>query len=219
LEPLRIENLYWPQDDVEFTNEYRGAILDFDVRSSYPLLVTGGPLPKNVWFFIKDLFFHVGEDDKTGSDHTLQGVPYPLEIKAHMSTDPLTDNGTIAVLSFFVVVSAEDNEAWEPIIQGLSRIKTGGTSTRVSFSNLASLLPPYSTWETKYYTYLGTWTIPPCYPKVTRVVYTTFVGLSERQIHAFRLLQDENNRPLTGNFRRPMPTLDHRAVYSTLPAY
>jgi len=218
LDPLRIENLYWPQSNLLMQNDYRGAIILFDMESSYPLLVSGGPLPKNLWFHMRDLYFHVGADDRTGSEHTLQGVDYPMEIKADLTAYPGVDNVT-AVLTFFVVVSAEDNQAWEPVIQGLSQIKRGGTSTTVSVASLAALLPPYSTWESKYYTYLGTWVTPPCQAKVVRVVYTTFIRLSDRQIHAFRLLQDENNRPITDNIRRPIPTLDYRAVFNTLPVY
>jgi len=215
LEPLRIENLYWPHNNIMFQNEYRGSRLHLDTVS-YPVLATGGPLPKGVWFYAVDLYFNVGTDDTTGSDHTLQGVNYPMEIKIDLTTALVSHvNTTTAVLSYFVVVSPEDNEAWEPIIQSLSRIRVGGTQTTVSISSLADLLPPYSKWETSYYSYLGTWAAPPCDPKVTRIIYTTFIKLSERQIHQFRLLQDESGRPIINNVRRPMPTLDYRPVLHT----
>jgi len=219
LEPLRFENLYWPQNNLELQNIYRAARLSFDVASSYPLLVSGGPLPKGVWYYATEIDFKVGVDDRTGADHTLQGVDYPMEIQIGFSTDPIVtlENGTNVVLSFFITISADDNESWEPIIQALSQIKQGGSHTTVSFASIASLLPPYYTWETKYYSYLGSWVAPPCKTKVTRVVYTTFIGLSERQIHAFRLLQDENGRPITNNNRRPLRSLEYRPVLSTLP--
>jgi len=211
LDPLHIENLYWPQSNLILQNDYTGAALWLETQN-YPILISGGPLPKGIWFYATSLKFHVGVDDSTGSDHTLQGVPYPIEIEIELQSEEINNATSDAVLSFFVAVSSDDNDAWEPIIQGLSRIKQGGSVTPVSFANLAALLPAYSTWETKYYSYLGTGSSPPCDAKVIRVIYTTFIRLSERQIHAFRLLQDANGRPLTDNIRRPIPTLDYRAV-------
>jgi len=211
LDPLHIENLYWPQTNVVLQNDYRASAIFFDIED-YPILVSGGPLPKNIWFYVTNLYFHVGVDDHTGSDHTINGVAYPMEMKIDMTSEVVDNKTSDAVLSFFIVVSADDNDAWEPIIQGLSRVKQGGSITTVSFASLAALLPAYSTWETQYYSYLGTHGTPPCLDKVIRTIYTTPIRLSERQIHAFRLLQDENNRPITDNTRRPMPTLDYRAV-------
>jgi len=220
LDKLRIENLYWPQNNLVLQNNYRSAKVVLDTASSYPILVSGGPLPKGVRFYATGINFHVGNDDTTGADHTLQGVDYPMEMKIILSTNPASfDNATLAALSFFAVISNKDNDAWEPIIQGLSQIRTGGTQTTISFSSIAALLPPYSTWEGKYVSYLGTWAIPPCYSKVVRLIFTTFIRLSERQIHAFRLLQDENGRPITNNVRRPIPTLDYRAVLHTSTPY
>jgi len=219
LGPLKYDNLHWPQNHGVLSNINDGAILILDT-DEYPVVVSGGPLPKNSSYILKSLFFHIGSDSTSGSAHTIRGKSYAGEIKLYLTAEPEipilpipdSDTSKIIGVSLFIGVSPEDNWAWEPIIQGLSKIKGVGNNTEVNLPSIASLLPPYYTWEFDYYSYIGTWESPPCSSKLIRVVYTTPILLSERQLHAFRLLQDINGRPITNNYRRPMPTLDYRSV-------
>jgi len=210
---LETQNLDAQRSNIVLLNSYRGAILQLGGTDT-PVVVSGGPLVKGQQFYVHDLFFFVGSDSTTGSLHTLQGKSFPMEIRVDMTTNPagFKDATHSADLSFFVKVSERDNPAFEPIIQGLSHIKVGGSKAEVSIPSVASLLPPVSSWTSNYNSYVGSWVNPPCKHDVTRVIFGTTIELSERQIQAFRLLKDENGNPITNNIRRPLSPLNNRPV-------
>jgi len=214
-EGFGFKNLNSPRSNIVLLNSYRGAILQLD-SPDFPLVVTGGPLPKGQTFYVHDLFFHVGSNSSSGSLHTLQGKSFPMEIRVDMSTNPLGfQNSTYADLSFFVEVSADnerDNPNFEPIVQAVSNIKDGGSQTQVTIASLGSLLPQVPNWTSNHNSYVGSWVNPPCRANVTRVVFSTPIKLSERQIQAFRQIKDEKKQPIVDNVRRPTSTLDNRPV-------
>jgi len=205
---FEFKNLNAPKSKVVLVNMYRGASLYVDM-DDVNVTVTGGPAPKGEIFDIHNLYFHVGSNSSVGSLHTLKGKSYPMEIRVDTSSVAL---GFVLDLHLWVEVSEKDNPAYEPIVQALSKIKKGGSSTPVTISNVGSLFPQVPNWTTNYISYVGSWVGVPCRPNMTRVIFTSTIQLSEKQIQAFREIQDEKEQPIVNNVRRPMPPLNNRPV-------
>jgi len=204
---FEFKNLNAPKSDMALVNMYRGACLFVD-SDDFPVTISGGPLPKGEIYDIHDLYFHVGSNSSVGSLHTLQGKSYPMEIRVDMSSV----SGEFSDLHLWVEVSENDNRAFEPIVEGLKKIKEGGSSTPVTIRSTGALFPQLPNWTTNYISYIGSWVGPPCRANIPRVIFTSTIPLSEKQIQAFREIQDEKQQPIVNNVRRPMPPLNNRPV-------
>jgi len=217
-QPLHWVNLDWPQRNVLFTNTYRTLQIHLDPR--YPVLVAGGPLAANTWYYGFMLTFSFGHNDTVGSDKTIRGRSYPMEIKLYASVDrnfiasDVPNSGGLTVLSWMVEVSPKDNPAWKPLISNLHNIQDGGTQTFGTLGTLRSLLPSYEDWQNDYFTYLGAQSTPPCAQDVTRVVFTTKIPLSSSQIAAFRQLNNEKGESVSKqNYKRPQASPENRQYF------
>jgi len=215
LQPLTWHNLDWPQNNVRFVNTYRSLYIYLDL--SYPILVSGGPLAAQTWYYAGRLAIKFGNNDTSGSERTIRGRSFPVEVKLDLSVERdavlgnYVNSESRVVISWFVEVAPTENPAWNQLLATLPQIAEGGSETTGSFGTLASLLPHYEDWEHSYFTYPGSWTVPPCYPEVTRILYPVPIPLSSAQIAAFRVMADENGVSLgKGKVRRPMPPTDNR---------
>jgi len=211
-------NLDWPQRGVLFTNTYRTLHIELD--RSYPILFAGGPLASNKWYYGTQLSFSFGSNNSVGSDRTIRGRSFPVEVKLYASVDRdavltgFVNSPSVAVLSWMVEVSPRDNPAWTPLLSNLRNIQQGGTQTFGSLGPLRSLLPTHEEWQHSYFTYQGSLSTPPCKTDVTRIVYTTPIQLSSSQIEAFRQLNNEHGLPISNqNYKRPMSPRDNRVFY------
>ena len=63
----------------------------------------------------------------------------------------------------------------------------------------------------KYSTYEGSLTTPPCAESVEWINFLTPLKISRAQLGQFRLLDDANNEDIVDNFRPPQP-LNGRVV-------
>lgn len=131
--------------------------------------VAGGGLPGTYKF--AQFHFHWGANSKRGSEHTVGGREYPLEIHfVHFNTAYdandinlaiAAGNGaqdTLAVLGVLFHQQFKDNPALNPVIDALANIKNDGSTTALSI-NLQSLLP---TGLCRFWRYEGSLTTPQC---------------------------------------------------------
>jgi len=161
--------------------------------------------------------FHWGSDSSRGSEHTLGGKQYPLEMHivmyneekygtlkdAVMSGQP----GALAVIGVFFEVSNEDNPALAPIVGQLENVIKGDkTRHQVKAFSLTDILPA-STAE--YFRYQGSLTTPNCEEVVTWTVMANPQPVSEAQLAKFRALKgldtEDNDIPLVDNWRPTQP--------------
>jgi len=215
LQTLTWHNLDWPQNNVQLVNTYRSLNIYLDL--SYPILVSGGPLAAQVWYYGTRLEIKIGNNDTSGSERTIRGRSFPLEFKLELSVErdsvlnEFTNSDSRAVISWFAEVAPTDNIAWDGLLAAIPSVAQGGSEAIGSIGSLASLLPHYEDWEHAYFTYPGSWTTPPCYPDVTRIVYPVPIPLSSAQLAVLRQLADENgvSQGINGA-RRPIPPPDNR---------
>jgi len=180
-------------------------------------ILTGGQLEGE--YQILQLHFHWGANDQKGSEHTVDGKEYPLELHVvHRKVGvPLADLFTtpksLSVTGFFFEVDGDNtNTALAPLTNALQQIVTSGTNidfSTVNFS-LVDLLKPVAPIDgaarsSKYSTYEGSLTTPGCYEVVEWNNFLTPLKVSRAQLQQFRMLDDSDSNDIVDNFRPPQP--------------
>ncbi|XP_076025020.1 carbonic anhydrase 4a [Genypterus blacodes] len=161
---------------------------------------------------------HWGKNGGPGSEHTVDGQQYPMELHiVHMKqqyTDlsaALSDPSGIAVLGFFYEESSSTNRKYEPLVSALRSIKATNGNTSLSPISLSQLIPAQQN-LTNYYRYKGSLTTPGCAESVVWTVFESPVPLSREQLRAFSDLKFHDGNPMVGTFR-PVQPLNGRPVY------
>ncbi|XP_029704430.1 carbonic anhydrase 4a [Takifugu rubripes] len=199
---------------------FRGTIKNngHSVQVDVPHLsiISGGGLTSS--YKAVQFHLHWGKDGGPGSEHTIDGEQYPMELHIvhmkHHYTDlatALADPEGVAVLGFFYQHSNIRNQKYEPIVTALSSIKaTNGNASLPSIS-LAQLIPPEKN-LTSFYRYKGSLTTPKCTESVVWTLFESPVPLSADQLRAFSQLKFHDGRPMVGTFR-PVQPLNGRQVF------
>ncbi|KAM6902396.1 carbonic anhydrase 15 [Xenentodon cancila] len=178
------------------------------------MAVSGGGLP-DVYHTIQ-LHFHWGGLATNGSEHTVDGHRYPMEmhivnvksIYPNMSA-ALDDPTGVAVLGFFVDVVYADNVHFGHISRLLSSVAYRGQTTKVKPFPLMSLLPKSN--MSQYYRYSGSLTTPPCSQAVIWTLFEVPIYISWTQLAQFtsQIFSTEEDAqqvtPLQNNFRHIHP--------------
>ncbi|KAK6317556.1 hypothetical protein J4Q44_G00129560 [Coregonus suidteri] len=161
---------------------------------------------------------HWGKNGGPGSEHTIDGEQYPMELHiVHMKQqhsnlgDALKDPSGVAVLGFFYEESLSANRKYDPIVKALQSISTTGTQTSLSAVSLEQLIPPQQN-LTNYYRYKGSLTTPNCTESVVWTVFEKPIPLSRDQLRVFSDLQFKDGKNMVGTFR-PVQPLNGRVVY------
>ncbi|XP_076312314.1 carbonic anhydrase 1-like isoform X2 [Tachypleus tridentatus] len=171
----------------------------------------------NMYKFLQ-LHFHWGKSDDMGSEHTVDGKRYPLEMhlvhynSKYDSSDAINHPDGLAVLGVLFMVSDDDNPNFSTIIDKLSAIQY--KDSEVNFDKelkLESLLPK----TFPYFRYSGSLTTPPCSEVVTWTVFVDTVRISRSQLEQFRNMKEgmagKDSMSLVDNFR-PIQALNQRSV-------
>ncbi|XP_030009063.1 carbonic anhydrase 4a [Sphaeramia orbicularis] len=209
-----------PFDFNNYQQIFRGTIKNngHSVQVGVPHLstVSGGGLPttyKAVQFHL-----HWGDNGGPGSEHTIDGEQYPMELHiVHMKhhytdlTTALSDPEGVAVLGFFYERSNSANRKYEPIINALRSIKTTNGNTSLPPVSLAQLIPAQQN-LTSYYRYKGSLTTPGCTEAVVWTLFENPIPLSTEQLRTFSELKFHDGKPMVGTFR-PVQPLNGRQVY------
>ncbi|KAL8180345.1 UNVERIFIED_CONTAM: hypothetical protein K2H54_021348 [Gekko kuhli] len=172
--------------------------------------------------------FHWGDVNKNGSEHTIDGRQYPMELHlVHMNTKYKTVNEAkghpsgLAVLSFLFKVSEMDNTNYNTIVAGLRNISHEGLSVDLASTFPLSNLLPNMGLLSKYYRYKGSLTTPGCEEVVVWTVFEEQIPISKPQLNAFvsTLYFTTGAKPvkMANNFRPPQP-LKSRKVYASKDA-
>ncbi|KAM9788187.1 carbonic anhydrase 4a [Neosynchiropus ocellatus] len=178
--------------------------------------ISAGGLPavyKAVQFHL-----HWGTNGGPGSEHTIDGEQFPMELHiVHMKqhyTDLMTalaDPEGVAVLGFFYERSNSANKKYEPMISSLRSIKATNGNASLPPVSLSQLIPAEQNLTT-YYRYKGSLTTPGCTEAVVWTLFESPIPLSIDQLRAFSELKFHDGKPMVGTFR-PVQPLNGRQVY------
>lgn len=171
-----------------------------------PLLIKGNKFIPNEPYYFSSLHFHWGSNDYVGSEHTINGKSYPLEL--HMIHRQQSDESKRAVLAVLFKITSKDNPALTPIIDNLQYVLNPSDDYTLvpGTINLTSLLPN----KVKVFRYQGSYTTPPCTEGVTWSVFDEFQTVSARQVMAFRSLLGSDGRPMRAVHRPVQPAFTAR---------
>ncbi|CAJ1076652.1 carbonic anhydrase-related protein 10-like [Xyrichtys novacula] len=152
--------------------------------------ISGGPLGYS--YRLEEVRIHFGSEDASGSEHLLNGQGFPGEVQLIHYNHDLYPNYTeaaksphgIAVVSIFIKLSENSNSF-------LNRMLNRDTITRINYRhdafllmglNIADLYPD----TTRYITYEGSITVPPCYETSTWILINKPIYVTQ--------MQEENER-------------------------
>ncbi|KAL5017267.1 hypothetical protein ScPMuIL_006856 [Solemya velum] len=181
--------------------------------------IENGGLPSK--YHAVQFHFHWGGDNDKGSEHTIEGRKYPLELHiVHYKTDygsfanAKNKSDGLAVIGVLATEMTNDNENLNKLVDNLHHVKYAGSEGFVlSGLSLKHLLPTYTD---RFYRYSGSLTTPTCDESVTWTVLTERMLISPRQLAKFRELfttaQDAaHEEKMVDNFR-PVMNLNSRKV-------
>jgi len=212
-QPFMFKHYDASANKMRIANNGHTAKVEFDAKTA-PRVSQGGL--KGEYIFAQ-LHFHWGGDSSQGSEHTINGVRYPLEMHIVNYKASYGDLGTavtkpdgLAVLGVMFEVSQTDNAAFTPLVNALANITDAGMFAEAAAPYpLRAFLPDDTS---KFYRYEGSLTTPTCNEAVIWTVFDTPHAISENQLNALRAIKTEDGAKLVNNYRPPQP-LNSRKVY------
>ena len=196
------------------TNNGKSITMAYDVSGSS---LTGGPLSNK--FQLAQFHFHWGSDSSRGSEHRVNGHMYASElhlVHANLEQYPTVpeamqgDNG-LCVLGVFLK-PGKAHKGFQRVIDLAKRIPYNGDTTEVVGGYDPSILLPED--QSKYWTYSGSLTTPPCWESVNWVVFKDPIEVSEDQLNELRALhshkkeepapRNEFGGKIVENYRPPL---------------
>lgn len=202
--------------EMNLTNNFHSAKASLE-WNQVPSIRSGG-LPGE--YEVINFHFHWGKLDYKGSEHTVDGESFPLEMhivcqntKYPDLQDALQHPDGLAVLGIMFEVSEANNRAMKRLEPALRQITTGGESVTVEEPpRLLELMP----WNTNdFYRYDGSLTTPNCNEVVTWTIFLETVKVTEKQLELFRALK-RNPVPIGRNYRPPQHRFG-RSVFLSKP--
>eukprot|EP00092_Neocalanus_flemingeri_P015906 GFUD01017223.1.p1 GENE.GFUD01017223.1~~GFUD01017223.1.p1 ORF type:complete len:367 (-),score=92.28 GFUD01017223.1:416-1516(-) len=201
-----------------------GHTAQLDVIATLPGdvgVLSGGPLDGD--YQILQLHFHWGSNDTQGSEHTLDGNSFPMEMhivhKKVGEMDFLNVPGGLAVTGFFFEVDAVNNSAIEPLVSVLQNIMQpdqfydmSGSTFRIT-DLISGVAPLNNTDPTLYSSYSGSLTTPGCMEIVNWINFIKPIKISSEQLAMFRALEDGDHNDIVDNFRPPQPLNGRNVVF------
>ncbi|XP_030638933.1 carbonic anhydrase IV c [Chanos chanos] len=204
-------------DTLNITVENMGHSAHFDLPPT--VRVSGGGLQSR--YKAVQFHFHWGENAGPGSEHTVDGERYPMElhivhIKEKYSSleEAEKDPEGIALLAFFFEESSKQNEHFNALIEALGRVRYHGNTSSIPVFRMSDLIPAANELSS-YYRYIGSMTTPGCDEAVIWTVFRQTLPISHKQlVKVSQQLLFWTGRPMTNIFR-PVQNLNGRTVSGT----
>ncbi|XP_014275570.1 carbonic anhydrase 13 isoform X2 [Halyomorpha halys] len=176
----------------------------------------GGPLSEK--YKLEQFHCHWGKCSNEGSEHTVDGKAFAAELHlVHWNCEKYSSfmeaachPDGLAVIGVFLQVDSKEHGELSKIVTLLPQISHKGQRANIDFNlDIRKFLPDTS----KYWTYLGSLTTPPCNESVIWIVLKDPINVSEEQLNIFRSMKNigENDIPhtdecmLRSNYRPPLP--------------
>ncbi|XP_026183852.1 carbonic anhydrase IV c [Mastacembelus armatus] len=202
-------------DTINITVENKGQSAHFALPQSVRL--TGGALPGQ--YRAHQFHFHWGGNGRPGSEHTIDGERFPMEMHIVHIKEPYSslaeaehDMAGIALLAFLFEETSDDHPHLNTVISALGQVQNNDSSTVIPNFRLSDIIPSAKDLHS-YYRYVGSMTTPGCEQAVAWTVFQRTLSISSRQLDAiFQQCRFWTGQPMTDIYRPTQP-LDGRVVY------
>ncbi|XP_053680127.1 carbonic anhydrase 2 [Anopheles nili] len=177
--------------------------------------IFGGKLQNE--YELEGLHFHWGDKNSRGAEHVLNDVRYPLEMhiihrnrKYKSVAEALGYSDGLTVLGFFYQVTEKDEPGINTLVRSFGHIIDYDQTIQLNHTfTLQSLIEGIDL--TRFYTYKGSLTTPPCSEAVTWVLFPDLLELSVNQMKRFRTLDTGvHGSPMVDNYRALQPIGNRR---------
>ncbi|CAG0896414.1 unnamed protein product [Darwinula stevensoni] len=214
LGPFRFRDYHRAPDEVTVSNNGQTSMVTFSTRKTPR--VSGGGLPG--LYVLDQLHFHWGSNPYRGSEHTLFGFRFPMEMhmvhfnsKFENFTEALASEEptAVAVFGFFLEVSKDWIPIWDNLVRALSHVKEPDTEHPVNPPTPPSRWLP--TGPSRFYRYYGSLTTPACDQVVVWTLFETPIPIGLRQWEQWNRLRTMAGTKLTNNIR-PLQARNGRKI-------
>ncbi|CAG0896413.1 unnamed protein product [Darwinula stevensoni] len=178
--------------------------------------VEGGGLPG--LYVFDQLHFHWGSSPNWGSEHTLFGSRFPMEMhmvhynskfKSFKEAVASGEPTAVAVLGFFFQATYNWNPYWDNLARALAFVEEPNTEHQVNPpTSLFQWMPPDLS---SFYRYYGSLTTPTCDQVVVWTLFETPIPIGLQQLAQWNRLRTTTGSVLTDNFR-PMQARNGRQI-------
>lgn len=191
-------------------------------KDSQLMNLTGGPLSYK--YTITHAILHFGTSDQQGSEHLLDNHAFPGELQLYGYNSQLYRNFSqasgqvygVVTIALLVQLGEQMTPEFRVLLEGVNKIKFGGTSVAAPSLVLSSVLP-----STEHYlTYEGSLTEPGCHETVTWIIPNKPIYISMSMMRQLRELRQGRqasllNAPIANNFR-PIQSAHHRTIRTNI---
>jgi len=187
--------------------------------AQYTPSISGGGLDGHYVF--AQVHAHWGNYSQVGSEHTVNGVFYPIELHlVHYNAkygslgDAVGKSDGLAVLGVLYYLTPYDNPHLAPLIDSATSVMNAKDKANLNQNLKLEDLLPHET--ATFYRYMGSLTTPTCNEVVTWTVFNGLDFISENQLNKLRALGDSSGFKMGNNYR-PVQSLNRRIVLKSDP--
>uniref|UniRef100_A0A8C5B652 Carbonic anhydrase n=1 Tax=Gadus morhua TaxID=8049 RepID=A0A8C5B652_GADMO len=185
------------ESKINITVENLGHSIQFLLPQSVRL--TGGALPGN--YRALQFHLHWGADGGPGSEHTIDGERFPMELHMVHIKEPYSS-----------LAEAEHDMAVMDVPHEIAKTLFSALRAEIRDFRLTDIIPPAKDLHS-YYRYVGSMTTPGCEQAVAWTVFHKTLPVSSKQLVAIsQQCRFWNGKPMMNIFR-PVQPLDGRVVY------
>ncbi|XP_021366077.1 carbonic anhydrase-related protein 10-like [Mizuhopecten yessoensis] len=181
---------------------------------------TGGPLSYD--YIVYEIKIHLGNSDRVGSEHTVGGNAFPMEIQIVGYNGELYTNASqallsphgLAAISVMAMVTESGNEHFGKLVDMSKSIEHRGMQKDIQGFSVSQMLPT----SDYFITYEGSLTQPGCHETVTWIILNKPIHVSKDQLNLLRELTFTGGKGdglMENNFRPPLP-LNRRLVRTNI---
>jgi len=159
-------------------------------------------------FELIQFHFHWGSHEQQGSEHTIDGRAFPVEMHlVHQNTkyssfdDAKAQPDGLAVIGIFFQVSYKTDDSIMPITTMLSTGVAAGLNQGATRNDMINPNKFIEEVGRNYYNYKGSLTTPSCNEAVSWIIMECTIPITAIDLAKFRKLNYRDDAPMVDNFR------------------